>query len=237
MTISARTKQTPTPLRSARWVRRGKFCESPSGVMEQESEYLTALQSAATYRIDGNRLEMRTSSGALAVQMTRSLGVELPPAPAPGVPTGRVAAPNGVNVRQGPGTNYPVIGLAPFGTEGEIVGRSADGQWWVVVAPSAPGGTGWVSADFVAAVNADDVPVIAPPPVFLPPVSTPNPTPTPVPAPTATPVPEIAFWADQTTIDQGQCATLNWSVENVQAVWVYPQGESYRALSACRTGQ
>ena len=47
-------------------------------------------------------------------------------------------------------------------------------------APSLPGGVGWVSADFVAATNADDVPVIPSPPP-------PPPTPTRVPPPTARP--------------------------------------------------
>jgi heat shock protein HslJ len=46
-----------------------RFCMDPDGVMDQEQEYLAALQSAATYRIDGDRLEMRTADGALAVSM------------------------------------------------------------------------------------------------------------------------------------------------------------------------
>jgi heat shock protein HslJ len=50
-----------------------------------------------------------------------------------------------------------------------------------------------------------------------------------VPTPAPTPVqPLIGFWADQTTINQGQCTTLRWQVENVQAVWVYPAGQSYK---------
>ncbi|MFN2165093.1 MAG: META domain-containing protein, partial [Anaerolineae bacterium] len=38
------------------------FCAEPTGVMEQESEYLAALASAATYRIEGDLLEMRTAA-------------------------------------------------------------------------------------------------------------------------------------------------------------------------------
>ncbi len=34
--------------------------------MEQESQYLAALGTAATYRIEGERLELRTAEGALA---------------------------------------------------------------------------------------------------------------------------------------------------------------------------
>jgi heat shock protein HslJ len=129
-----------------------------------------------------------------------------------------------------------VLGVAPFGAEGEIVGRTADSQWWAVSVPSVPGGIGWVSADFVAVTGAEDVPVVVvPPPVYVPPAPAPAPTPTPAPPPTATPVAQIAFWADQTTINQGECTTLHWSVENVQAVWVYPQGEPYEQYP--QTGQ
>ena len=42
-----------------------KACVEPEGVMEQESQYLAALQTAATYSIDGGMLEMRTSDGAM----------------------------------------------------------------------------------------------------------------------------------------------------------------------------
>jgi heat shock protein HslJ len=41
-----------------------KACEQ--AVMDQETQYLTALSTAATYRIDGSKLELRTSDGALA---------------------------------------------------------------------------------------------------------------------------------------------------------------------------
>jgi heat shock protein HslJ len=45
------------------------FCSEPAGVMEQESQYLLALESAATYTIEGSSLELRTQDGALAVQL------------------------------------------------------------------------------------------------------------------------------------------------------------------------
>jgi heat shock protein HslJ len=167
--------------------------------------------------------------------MTRKAVVDLP-APAPAAPWGRVIAPSGVNVRSGPGTNFPVVGGARYGDEGEIVGRSADGGWWAVSAPALPGGVGWVSADFVLATNADDVPVIeVAPPVVVVPTAPPPATPTPVPAATATPAAQIAFSADPTTIDQGQCATLTWNVQNVQAVWIYPQGADFTRFP--RAGQ
>jgi heat shock protein HslJ len=45
-------------------------CEQ--AVMDQEQQYLAALQSAATYRIDGSKLELRTADGALAADFARA---------------------------------------------------------------------------------------------------------------------------------------------------------------------
>jgi heat shock protein HslJ len=47
------------------------LCSEPEGVMDQETKFLAALQSAATFRIDGNSLEMRTAAGAIAITATR----------------------------------------------------------------------------------------------------------------------------------------------------------------------
>ncbi len=219
------------------------FCEQPPGVMEQEGEYLAALQSAATYSIGGDTLEMRTAADQIAVIMTRKVAIDLPVS-APTGPWGRVTAPQGATIRQGPGVDYPFIGFARDGDEGEIIGRDANWQWWAVSLPSERDGMGWVSADLVLALNVEKVPVIEapPPPVVatpLPPTAAPTaaptatPTATPTAAPTATPtatptpVAQISFGADQTNIEQGQCTMLRWSVENIQGVWVYPQGERY----------
>ena len=81
-------------------------------------------------------------------------------------PRGRVLAPSGVNIRSGPGTNFMVIGVAPEGTEGQIIGQSEDGQWWVARVPDSPNGLGWVAKAYVEATNADNVPAIPTPPVF-----------------------------------------------------------------------
>jgi heat shock protein HslJ len=217
------------------------FCETPEGVMEQEAAYLAALESAATFRIEGDQLWLRTAEDAIAVIAVKKEIVDLP-APEPRTPTGTVSGANVLNIRSGPGTNFPVIGAARNGDSGTIVGRSEDGRWWVVDAPSLPGGKGWVSADFVNATDAEDVPVVPSPPP-------PPPTPTRVPPPTArpatatpirpTPIPppqtRINFWADRTQINRGECTTLRWDVYGVRGVWVYPRGSDYRSFP--RTGQ
>jgi heat shock protein HslJ len=63
-----------------------KFCAEPEGIMEQEQEYLAALQTAATYSIRGDRLELRTATGALAADFSRARdgGAATPDQPAGG---------------------------------------------------------------------------------------------------------------------------------------------------------
>lgn len=48
-----------------------KFCDEPAGVMEQEAQFLAALQSAASFQVEGNVLELRTQDGALAGLFTK----------------------------------------------------------------------------------------------------------------------------------------------------------------------
>jgi heat shock protein HslJ len=45
-----------------------KLCPEPEGIMEQETLYLAALEMAATYEIDGSRLDMYDVDGARVVQ-------------------------------------------------------------------------------------------------------------------------------------------------------------------------
>ena len=47
------------------------MCAEPPNVMEQETQYLQALSTAATYRIDGSNLEFRTADGAIAATYRR----------------------------------------------------------------------------------------------------------------------------------------------------------------------
>ena len=42
-----------------------KACAEPDGIMDQESQYLAAIQNAAVYSIRGNDLELRDADGSL----------------------------------------------------------------------------------------------------------------------------------------------------------------------------
>ena len=51
-----------------------QFCAEPEGAMEQENEYLAALQTAATYRVEGNSMNIRTADGETVANFSRSSG-------------------------------------------------------------------------------------------------------------------------------------------------------------------
>jgi heat shock protein HslJ len=47
------------------------FCSEPEGVMDQESRYLAALETAEIYKVQGLNMEMRTSEGSLVASFKR----------------------------------------------------------------------------------------------------------------------------------------------------------------------
>ena len=210
-----------------------------------DQQFIGALQAAQNYRVrpGGTQMELAMPAGG-PTYVFQNIGVESPApepppqppvvieTPAPQAAYGVVIAPAGVNVRTGPGQAYPILGAADFGVEGAIIGRSADGLWWVTPVQAAPNGQGWVSADFVQAFNAETVPVIDAPPL---PTPVPTPTALPTPTPPPAPAPVLQFWASSTVISQGECTTLSWNVQNIQAVWVYPVGQPYSQFPV--TGQ
>jgi len=49
-----------------------RMCIEPEGVMEQEQQFLKALETVATARQEADRLELRTADGALAVTLSRA---------------------------------------------------------------------------------------------------------------------------------------------------------------------
>jgi hypothetical protein len=80
-----------------------------------------------------------------------------------------------INVRGGPGTYYPIIGLLLIGQQVPAKGRTSGGTWYMIYYPGVPGSVGWVSADLVN-IEPGSIPVVEPPP-----------TPTPLITPTINP--------------------------------------------------
>jgi serine/threonine-protein kinase len=113
-----------------------------------------------------------------------------------------------LNVRSGPGTDYPVVGQLSRGARAEISGRNADSSWWQVVLAS--GAEGWVLASLVTVEGAVDQIAVAA-------VPTRPPTPTPPPTP---PRPGLVFDFERDVLwkrgDQPY-GTLQRSAEQVKA--------------------
>jgi uncharacterized protein YraI len=76
----------------------------------------------------------------------------------PGAPT--LIALVEVNVRAGPGKQYEILGSLKKGQGAEIVGISADGEWWAIRFAAGENARGWVAADYVSVKDAETVPVI-----------------------------------------------------------------------------
>ncbi len=102
--------------------------------------------------------------------------------PTPQVPL--VTINHNMNIRGGPGTNYPVIGSASVGQEFPIIGKNHVGDWWNII---YKGHKAWVFSELVTATNAErvQVPLIIPTPPVVP-------TTTRVVVVAATPVPTTA---------------------------------------------
>ena len=85
------------------------------------------------------------------------------PTPQPGAATAETL--EAINVRSGPGTDYPSYGVAPKGITFEITGQSEDAGWWVIKIPTeyVAAGEGWVSDDYVKTQNTGDVPIVPAP--------------------------------------------------------------------------
>jgi len=141
------------------------------------------------------------------------------PTPEPGAAT--VTSTTYLNVRRGPGTNYPILTTVPPGTTGEAIGISADGQWYQVKAPADISGDGkaWVSGEYVVAENTGNLPVVTAPPA-------------PPPVPPA-------------TVPPGSITVTNFEPINVRSgpsnqypsYGVAPRGTTFSALGLSDDGQ
>ncbi len=96
-----------------------------------------------------------------------------------GTPSGPIITVNTdqdqINVRSGPNTDYPQVGVLVAGQQVPAIGRSPGGDWIQIVYPGVPGGIAWVYA-FLVSAPASTIPIVEPPP-----------TPTPLTTPTVDP--------------------------------------------------
>jgi uncharacterized protein YraI len=90
-----------------------------------------------------------------------------------------------LNVRLGPGTDFPIVGQLGMGGQLALIGRNEAGDWLVVCCVDDK--PGWVAARLVS-TEADIMAL----PVGLPPTRVPVVTPTAPPQPTVTATPTLA---------------------------------------------
>lgn len=144
----------------------------------------------------------------------------------PGVLTGVISST--VNVRIGPGTNYPAITKLNKGTKVSVRGRDGENRWLVLIPPPS----GWVMREYVTlSGDTSGLPVVDAPPT---PVPTQTVAPSPTPQPSATPPMYVDFRADSPWVIAGQCTTLRWDVEGVRGVYYNGQGQpGHSSVEVC----
>ncbi len=119
----------------------------------------------------------------------------------------QVTANAAVNIRTGPSTFHPILGILQNGVNAPVTGRNNDTSWWQI------NGNSWVSAPYVTTSgDCSSVPVAAFPPA--PPTFTPSPTVTNTPTATAT-----ATSTETPTETLVPAALLDYAVSYVGPVW------------------
>lgn len=117
-----------------------------------------------------------------------------------------------INVRAGPNTDYPIVGVLIAGQRVPALGRTVGGDWIQIVYPGVPGGKAWVYAPLVNVEGS--LPLVEPPPTPTP-RTTPTVNPTlaaqyliempPTRLPTFTPPPALVYptFAPLSTVTNG----------------------------------
>lgn len=136
-----------------------------TGISPDSAWYVITIPT--TYSPDGTAWVSATY-----VTLTGTTPADLPVVQPPPLPENVVPAPpeagslvvqttEPVNVRAGPGNEYPSYGKVPAGTPLQAVGINQDGSWVAVVAP-VPSGTGWVSAAYLQPFDPSSLPEMQP---------------------------------------------------------------------------
>jgi hypothetical protein len=67
--------------------------------------------------------------------------------------------------RTGPGEPYDLVGVMVVGKTAEVIGRSADGAFWIIRLPDSPAQTCWLWNQYATVTgNGQALPVVVPPP-------------------------------------------------------------------------
>ena len=164
-----------------------------------------------TAEVKGTDIPTRVPAATLEPTATPApTDTPLPTAtPTPAAP--HVVASKAVNLRSGPGTNYPVVGAASIGKQYEITGRNPDGAWFEICCVNNT--AVWVARSVVTiGGDAGSVKVAE---------NIPAPPPTPTPKPTSPPAPAVQRPGMHTRIQIGTWEIQAERVQNEKAVYQY----------------
>lgn len=123
---------------------------------------------------------------------TATLTVETLPTDTPAPKAQLIVSEQAINVRNGPGTAYGLVGSAEANQTFEILAKNQAGDWWQICCVN--GQQGWVFGQLARVENGEAVPVAAnlpAPPVAAAPTATQPPAPPPATA-TPPPAPQVA---------------------------------------------
>src|SRR5512139_1613262 len=113
-------------------------------------------------------LWMAIASPAQAGRLAQQPTVSIPTVTSS--PSGPVVTVNSdqdiINVRSGPSTDYPIVGVLVAGQQVPALGRSAGGDWVEIVYPGVEEGVAWVYS-YLVTVN-QLLPIVEPPPTPTP---------------------------------------------------------------------
>lgn len=133
-----------------------------------------------------------------------------------------------LNVRTGPGINYPIVGYLRSGSSARIIGKSPSGYWWKIECPPGAGSECWASAgtQYSAATNAEGIAIAA-----VPPAPTATPTATVQATATATATPTVAGNATATATTTGNATATATQAGTATATATQPSGNTPTATA------
>ncbi len=144
----------------------GVITQAICGDDSLSDQFVKNLGNGATYIFNGSQLVLDLKADGGQMIFINAGGGVTPPKPGEGTPIATTTEP--VNVRTGPGSNYPTHGTAPIGSVFELIGVSPDGDWWVVKVTTdiSKDGTGWIAARYTeTSGDTTNLPVVQPPPI------------------------------------------------------------------------
>lgn len=178
-------------------------------VPEEDSRKVCPQEASKTYRLTA------LSAGGETTEQAVTLTVPPTLPPPPGVEIEFTAGQSTVNFGECTTLSWSVQNAQEVRLDGKKVGAGGTEQ----VCPKEPANTYTLLVQSLEGENVEQTVIIN-----VPATPTPTPVPTATLVPTATPQPKPQspyvekFIADQTTLNQGSCTSLRWSVRNAQTV-------------------